>query len=56
MQWRPGTCLLLYFLERLLKVMQKTLLISFFPVFQEGFAPPEDEDLDEQAHLDQDEY
>lgn len=23
---------------------------------QEGFAAPEDEDIDEQAHLDQDEY
>lgn len=30
---------------------------TFFSLaFQEGFAPPEDDDLDEQAHLDQDEY
>lgn len=31
-------------------------LIRAALVFQEGFAPPEDDDLDEQAHLDHDEY
>lgn len=31
-------------------------MFSFFSASQEGFAPPEDDDLDEQAHLDQDEY
>lgn len=30
--------------------------MPIFLAFQEGFAPPEDDDLDEQAHLDQDEY
>lgn len=29
---------------------------AMFLGMQEGFAAPEDEDIDEQAHLDQDEY
>ncbi|CAJ1074496.1 microtubule-associated protein RP/EB family member 3a isoform X2 [Xyrichtys novacula] len=31
-------------------------IIDILYATEEGFAPPEDEDLDEQAHLDQDEY
>lgn len=31
-------------------------IISLLPDLQEGFAPPEEDDLDEQAHLGQDEY
>lgn len=31
-------------------------LWPFLPDLQEGFAPPEDDDLEEQAHLGQDEY
>lgn len=49
----------MFVIGTVLRLKAEWLFFFFFfshSTFQEGFAPPEDEDLDEQAHLDQDEY